>query len=240
MPKSPVALYSGIIGAPSIGFLEAKDTTARVVTGTVVQGVDPYWGPFTAMYAKANGIYKVGHVVYFAIVSDVVVATRLPTTANKAYSIGFCVAPMAASNYGWFKLAGRVPALSNDIVAVGAAIGFESVGRLNGAQNGKQLLNCRVERAADTTVVKTAYVTSGSTKLRVGSVDGWFVGIGLSGTGIPAGATIADIDYLGSEVTMSAAATASGIISCTGTYNDGAYFWNVLYVEHAVTQGQIT
>jgi hypothetical protein len=67
------------------------------------------------------------------------------------------------------------------------------------------------------------------------------VGLPISGTGIPAATTIASIDPNNFTVTMSANATASGSVSVTGTYNDGASnFWNVVASDRPFAQGQVT
>jgi hypothetical protein len=76
--------------------------------------------------------------------------------------------------------------------------------------------------------------------LQVSGDAGWFIGAYLSGTGVAAGATITDIDPSGTQVTMSAVATAAINGTVTATYNNGTIFYNVVKINNPIAQGAIT
>ena len=81
---------------------------------------------------------------------------------------------------------------------------------------------------------------SGSTVYKVANTDGWFVGLPLSGTGVAASSVITGIDPDNRTVTVNNAATASGSVTVTGTYNDGsANYWNTAILNRPFAQGQI-
>lgn len=70
----------------------------------------------------------------------------------------------------------------------------------------------------------TGNVVNGSTAVSALSANaitqGWVVGMAISGTGIPAGATIASIDITGTSLTLSIAATATNLIGLTVSSNE--------------------
>jgi hypothetical protein len=81
----------------------------------------------------------------------------------------------------------------------------------------------------------------------VSNSDGWFEGMALTGTGIPASTCVGDIDASGTVVLMVQTgtttvqnATATGSVSVTGTYNDGTRYWNVATLNRPFAQGAIT
>ena len=62
----------------------------------------------------------------------------------------------------------------------------------------------------------------------------------MSGTGIAASSVITGIDPDNRTVTLNNNATASGSVSVTALYNDGASnFWNVATLNRPFAQGQI-
>ena len=234
-----------LIGSQPIGNFFTPDTTQRHKLGAIIDYVDPYFGGGQAIYLAipASSAFKVGECVTYG--TNSYQAVDVPNTANLAYSVAFAMNANASSSsvqYGWFQIAGNALALSNASVAAGAAIGITAAGKLGANSAGKQIQNAMVSLAATTTVVKANVQTvNGSPVLRctTGGTDGWFVGMAVTGTGIPASTTISAINTDNTAV-MNANATATGSVSVTGTYNDGTNFWNFVTLNGPSTQGAIT
>lgn len=213
--------------------------------GTILNVIDPFSGGAEVIRLKVPANTAAIPVGGAAIYDSSFGYTICPNTANLGQPLAFSVnaVPLNASfdQYAWFYITGTFPAFSGASVAANTATGITAAGTLGANSAGKQVLSARVQIAATRTVVKANSNTSaGSTLLRVSNSDGWFVGLFLSGTGIAAGATITAIDASGTLVTMSAAATATGSVSVTGTYNNATIFWNTLNANRAFAQGAIT
>ncbi|WP_175740032.1 hypothetical protein [Burkholderia ambifaria] len=240
-----------LIGSQPVGNFFTPDNIQRHPLGAQVTFDDPYWGGGDAMYLAipTSTALKVGEVVVWDGTNKIV---DVPNTANLGMPVALAMNANASDannvQYGWFLISGQGVALSTASVAAAAQIGIAAAGKLGAVSAGKQILNCRVEIAATTTVVKAnTQTTNGSPLLRVSNSDGWFVGAALSGTGIPASTSIGAISADGRTVSMvqtgtttAQNATASGSVSVTGTYNDGTNFWNVLAINAPFAQGQIT
>lgn len=237
---APVIDY---IGLPPVGNFDIPDSTQDIKLGTEVSVIDPYFGGQTLLYVSfpASTALVVGTVVVWDSAWS---ATAIPNTANLGQSFGAvlnAVPSVAAVQYGWVVIRGRFVALSGASVAANAAIGITAAGKLGANSAGKQALNVKVNIAATNTVAKTASTQSGSPVLRIANSDGWFVGLPVTGTGIPASTTISAVGTDGTTVTMSANATASGAVTVTGTYNDAsANYWNTLYFGGGFGQGAIS
>ncbi|PRF91659.1 hypothetical protein C6Q23_10020 [Burkholderia multivorans] len=234
-----------------MGNFFTPDNIKRHPLGAQITFDDPYWGGGEAMYLAipTSTALKVGEVVVWDVNNSVI---DVPNTANLGMPVALALnANNADANnvqYGWFLVSGQGVALSTASVAAAAQIGIAAAGKLGAVSAGKQILNCRVEAPATTTVAKAnTQTTNGSPLLRVANADGWFVGMALSGTGIPASTSVGAISADGRTVTMvqtgtttAQNATASGSVTVTGTYNDGTNFWNVLAINAPFAQGQIT
>lgn len=234
-----------LIGSQPAGNFFTPDNIQRHPLGAVLTYDDPYWGGGEAIYLAipTSTAFKVGEVVYWDTGLN---AIDIPNTANLGFPVAMAMNANASNasqvQYGWFVISGKFPALSGASVAAAAAIGITASGKLGANSAGKQILNTRVAAAATTTVVKANVQTvNGSPVLRCtnGGTDGWFVGVAVTGTGIPASTTIIAVNP-DNSVVMSANATATGSVSVTGTYNDGTNFWNVLTMNGPNAQGAIT
>lgn len=239
-----------LIGVSPISNYFAPDNIQRHPLGTSVDFIDPYWGGGTAAYLQVpvSTAILVGEVVYADPTSN---AVDIPNTANLGMPVLFALNAVLSSTsiqYGWFLSAGSFVAKSGASVAAAAAIGITAAGTLGANSAGKEILNARVQAPATTTVVKANVSTqNGSQFIRAPNSDGWFVGMALSGTGIPASTTVGSISSDGRTIGMvqvgtatAQLATATGGVSVTGTYNDGTRFWNVLSFNSAFAQGAIT
>lgn len=239
--------------SPLIG-VEVADVASgyvpKVPVGTIATFYDPYWGGLECirMSIPVSTAVRVGSLSTLTATLGYV---AVPNTANLGQSVAVCSVDVPSNatftQYAWFVIAGRYPILSGASVAADTAFGITAAGSAGAIAAGKQLLNARVQVAATTTVVKTAQTQNGSPYLKVSNADGWFVGLAITGTGIPATTSVGAISADGTVITMvdtgtttTDNATATGSVSVTGTYNDGTRFWNVATFDRIFAQGAIT
>ncbi|MBN9410836.1 MAG: hypothetical protein J0H69_16945 [Burkholderiales bacterium] len=222
-----------------------------IPVGTIAQFIDPYWGGVEAIRLSipTSTAVRVGAISTLQADNSY---NAVPNTANLGQSLAFSLSDVPSNaayvQYAWFQIAGRGPVLSGASVAANTAFGITAAGTAGANAAGKQILNARVQIAATTTVVKANTQTqNGSSFLRVTNSDGWFVGMALSGTGIPASTVVGSISVDGTVVgmvqtgtTTAQNATATGSTSVTGTYNDGTRYWNVATFNRPFAQGAIT
>jgi hypothetical protein len=240
------ASVAPLIGSQPIGNYFAPDTTQRQPVGTILASLDPFWGGGEYIYGKANATLNQGQVCVWDASWQF---TALPNTANQGRSIAFATYPMTAGQYGWFKISGRCVANSTASVAAGSLVGITAAGQLGAAGvAGKAIFNATSDQAATATITKAnTQTTNGSPLLRVSNSDGLFVGLAISGTGIPASTYVGAISSDGRTLTMTQSdlatgqnATASGSITLTGTMNDGTTFYNVVQCDRPFAEGQVT
>lgn len=237
--------------------VEVATTTSGYVplipVGTIAQFIDPYWGGIEAIRLQipVSTAVRVGSI---STLQADYSYNAVPNTANLGQSLAFSLSDVPSNatyvQYAWFAIAGKAVVLSGASVAANTAFGITAAGTAGANSAGKQILNARVQGAATTTVVKANTQTqNGSPFLRVSNSDGWFVGMALSGTGIPASTVVGSIsvDGAGAVVgmvqtgtTTAQNATATGAATITGTYNDGTRFWNVATFNRPFAQGAIT
>lgn len=252
------ASLNGLIGNPpfsnsfALG-VEVADVTSgytpKIALGTIATFQDPYWGSLECVRLSipTSTAVRVGQL---STLTSSYGFVSVPNTANLGQPVAVCSVDVPSNatyvQYAWFVLAGKFPVLSGASVAADTAFGITAAGQAGAIANGKQLLNGRVQVAATTTVVKTATLQSGSPYIKVSNPDGWFVGMALSGTGIPATTAVGAISADGTTITMvdtgtttTDNATSSGSVSVTGTYNDGTRYWNVAVFDRMFAQGQI-
>ena len=218
----------------------APDTTQRHQLGLEVTAVDPFWGLGKFLYIKSNDAILKGSLVAW---NGSYNGVLLPSTAGQGFPFGVAMAPMASGTYGWVQVAGRVVYKTNATVAADTAIAVAAAGIAGTLANGKQLLNCRNVTAATGTATVTAGTTNGTGVLTTGGYDGFFLGMALSGTGIPASTVVAKLDPDGRTIYTGSAigtlgdknSTATGTITLTGTYTG----FGSGMVMYPFAQGQI-
>ena len=238
-----------LVGTPQIQLSNlVADTTPRLLPGTIISAVDPYWGAGEFIYARANGTIAKMALCVLTPVFDATLAswrydaTEVPNTANLARPVCVAQRGLSSGEYSWFMLSGVTPVKAGASVAADTSFGITAAGTTGAVAAGKQILNARVMAPATTTVAKAnCHAVNGSTKLTLpGNADGWFPGIYLSGTGIAAGTTVVSIDPDNRTVTLSAATTAAVTGTVTGTYNNATIFYNVAHLNRPFAQGAIT
>lgn len=230
---------NGTVGAgPLNELLGVADTNKRWPIGMYADALDPYFGYVQAVYLQfpVSTAVAVGRVM--VITDQTGITADHPGTANLGASVVISMqqcASSATAQYGWFAINGIRPVQTNATVAQGAAIGIAAAGVLGTNGAGKQLLNCRVLQSATFTIAKANTQTfNGSPVVTVNTVDGLFVGLTMSGTGLSG--TITAINPNGRDVTLSANCTATGIVTMTGTYTG----YGLVQFNNAFTQGAIT
>ena len=212
----------------------APDTTQRMQLGTVIQAVDPYWGYGEFMYIKSNDAILKGSLVIVGTFPTFL-GTLLPSTASLGAPFGVAMAPMASGTYGWIQISGCAVYKTSATVAADAAVGIGTAGMIGAYSTAKGMVNVHNLKAATATTTVTAGTTTGTGVLTTGGYDGFFLGMALSGTGIPASTVVAKLDPDGRTIYTGSAigtlgdknATATGSITLTGTYTGfGAGFLN--------------
>jgi hypothetical protein len=199
------------------------DTTQRHVLGTQVTAVDPFWGQGTFMYIKSNDAILKGSIVMW---DEVYQGALLPSAVTQGFPWGVAMAPMASGVYGWIQVQGRAVYKTNATVAADGVLAIAAAGILGATATGKQVIGIRNRIAATGTKTFTAQTFNGLNKLFVSAgYDGAFLGMALSGTGVPASTVVAALDpdgktiYMGTSIaTADKLATATGSITLTGTY----------------------
>jgi len=236
-------MYSlnSIAGFQPVNDWFAPDTTQRHVLGLTVNGVDPYWGHGEFIYVKSNDAIIKGSVCVW---NGSYQAVLVPNTANQGFPVGVAIAPMSSGKYGWLQIAGLAVYKTGSTVAADAGIGITAAGVLGTLAAGKQIVGCRNVTAATGTVTGTATTKNGSSVLFFpGGYDGFFLGVALSGTGIPASTVAASMGADGKTILMGSAigtvdktATADGTITATGTFTGyGAGILNRPFAQGAIT-----
>lgn len=201
----------------------APDTTQRHPLGLIVEAVDPFWGGGVFLYAKSNDAILKGSVVMW---DEKYVATLLPSAVTQGFAFGIAMAPSAAGTFGWVQLSGRAVYATNATVAADGVMAIAAAGILGATATGKQVTGIRNRKSATGTETLTANTKNGSNILKcVNGYDGFFLGMALSGTGIPASTVVAKLLPDGVTVLMGTSigtadklATADGSITVTGTY----------------------
>lgn len=222
----------------------APDTTQRHVLGLEVDAIDPYWGQGRFVYVKSNDAILKGSVCVVGTFPTFL-ATLVPNTANQGFPVGIAMAPMASGTFGWLQIAGAAVYKTNATVAADAAVGITAAGILGASSAGKEILNCRNVKAATATTTATANTTNGTGVLVCpNGYDGFFLGMALSGTGIPASTVVAKLDPDGRTIYTGSAigtlgdknSTATGSITLTGTYTG----FGAGIISRPFAQGRIT
>ena len=228
------------VGAAPFNDWFAPDTVQRHALGLELAAVDPYWGQGAFVYVKSADAILKGSVV---VIDEAFNAVLVPNTANQGFPVAVAMAPMASGTFGWVQIRGRAVYKTNATVAADAAIGITAAGILGTNAAGKQILGCRNRVSATGTKAITGTLNTNSSVIQTAGYDGFFLGMALSGTGIPVSTVVAKLDsdgktvYMGSAIgTIDKLATASGTVTVTGTYTG----YGSGIIETPFAQGAIT
>jgi predicted RecA/RadA family phage recombinase len=218
----------------------APDTVQRQPLGMTVTAVDPYWGTGKFVYIKSADAILKGSLVMW---TEAYAGALLPTTAGQGFSFGVAMNATPSGSYGWIQTEGFAVYKTNATVAADAGVAVAAAGIAGTLAAGKQLLNTRNRIAATGTKTVTAATVLGSSRLVTADYSGFFLGMALSGTGIPASTVVAALDPDGRTIYTGSAigtvgdknATASGSITLTGTYTG----YGAAIINNPIAQGQV-
>ena len=200
------------------------DTVQRHPLGTIVPAVDPFWGHGEFIYFKSNDAILKGSSCMW---DETYQAALLPSAVTQGFPFAIAMAPMASGTYGWLQRRGRAVIKTNATVAADGVLAIAAPGILGATATGKQVLNIRNRISATGTKTFTVQTYNGYGYLDAfQGYDGAFIGMALSGTGIPASTVVAALDPNGKRIYTGSAigtqgdknSTATGSITLTGTY----------------------
>lgn len=238
------APIAGIAGNQPFNDWFTPDTTQRHQLSMKIDGIDPFWGYGEFVYGKAAEALNKGELV----VQQTTLGTwaKVPNTAMLGQPVLVAMNTMAINTFGWFMKAGLAVVSSTATVAAAAAVGLTAAGRIGANTAGKQILAYIQLKSQTATQAFTNVLTkNGSAALLTsGGYDGAFLGMALSGTGIPASTLVARLDPDGKTIYTGSAigtvgdknSTATGSITLTGTYTG----FSLGHVESPFAQGAIT
>lgn len=233
---------NGVAGMTPFNDWFTPDTVQRNQLGIKITAVDPFWGLGTFMYIKSNDAILKGSLVMW---DEVYQGALLPSTTLQGFPFGVAMAPMASGTYGWIQLEGRCVYKTSATVAADANVAIAAAGVVGASATGKQLVNVRNRISATGTKTFTANTSNGTNVLYCPSgYDGAFLGMALSGTGIPASTVVAGLDPDGKRIYTGSAigtfgdknSTATGSITLTGTYTG----YGSAVINNPFAQGAIT
>ena len=224
--------------------VQALDTVQNQTLGDMVKAFDPIHGVGEFIYLQGVAACLAGSLVTYNWSATAALnyqAVLDPATANNSLPKAFAMAPCVAANFGWFQIAGAAFAVNNATAAVGNA--FAKAGGQVGsaAVAGTQVLGAQIAVANGSTFTAVVTTRSGSTFATINKLDGIYVGLPISGAGIPGGATIT-AGQLGEPfnrnniIILSAAATADATVTATFTRTN----FSIVMCERPTGQGQIT
>jgi hypothetical protein len=226
--------------------LMETDTVQNLPFGTIIRAYDPIHGMGEFIYLQGVASTVAGSLINYNAFTG---ATTLNVpAANAALPLAVALAPTVANLFGWYQISGNALVVNNATAAVGNAFQVGTGSVSSTATAGQQILGgARILTANGTTFTKVGTTRNGSTEVFFSNLDGVYVGLPISGTGIPGGTTVA-AGYNNSPnsrnssagsaagLIMSAAATADGTVTVTFTRTN----FSIMGGNRYFGQGQIT
>lgn len=218
------AAISPTLGTQPFNDWFTPDTTQRHVLGMQVTAVDPFWGAGKFMYIKSNDAILKGSIVMW---DEVYQGALLPSTVTQGFPFGVAMNAIPSASFGWIQLEGRAVYKTNATVTADGVLAIAAAGILGATATGKQVIGIRHRISATGTKTVTAQTTNGTANLVTApGYDGFFLGMALSGTGVPASTVVAALSPDGRTIITGSAigttgdknSTATGSITLTGTY----------------------
>ena len=236
------AAISPTVGTQPFNDWFTPDTVQRQPLGMTVMAVDPFWGTGEFIYVKSNDAILKGSLVMW---DEAYLGVLLPNTTLQGFPFGVAMAPIPSASFGWLQISGRAVYKTNATVAADAAVAIAAAGIAGASAVSKQLVNVRNRISATGTKTVTASTQNGTGVLFTApGYDGFFLGMALSGTGIPASTVVAALDPDGKRIYTGSAigtlgdknSTATGSITLTGTYTGfGSGMINRPFAQGAIT-----
>jgi hypothetical protein len=215
---------NGLVGAQSVGDLFVPTTDAQFPLGQPLEAIDPIWGFGEFIYGKATAAHGVGRCV---TLDQLFATTDIANAAGTNRPFYVACANMAIGSYGWYAQAGNRPVQVNATVAANAVVGVAAAGILGAGTTTKYAKNIQVQQSQTyAPTVANCFVTAGSKVIQLLPGTPMFVGLLVSGVGIPGGSSVAAVDPGGQQITLNNAATASGTVTLTFTWT--GFSWMLL------------
>jgi hypothetical protein len=243
--------YPPVEGPPSpvLALTAAALRTLTIQPGLLATVQDSVLGLGEVIFARANGAIPQFALCVLTPVWDntlrmfVQNMIAVPNTANlgRAVFVAQSSGAMVAGQWGWFLRSGVTPINGTASVAADTAFGITAAGQIGANTAGKQVLGGRIARAGADSLTKVAVSgVAGAFTFVVDNVDGLFVGMAPTGTGIGAANTVTAIDQLSNEVTVSVANSAAVSGNIAFAFTNGAVVYNVAVINCPIAQGAIT
>lgn len=125
--------------------INAVSTTQQHPGGTLVRAYDPTYGDGEFVYLQGAAGMAQGNVVSWSGVSGGLPTWQtqlVPNTANQAVPVGVAMAPVLATQWGWFQVGGVSQVLSNGTFAAAGPMYIGAAGQVTStAGAGKQIVN---------------------------------------------------------------------------------------------------
>lgn len=249
MRLAPQSLIAGLLNFNS-SVSTPVFTVGSLLDAAPTDGLDtttntPNWGQCELLYVRYTGAAAInpGRLVTVDHTHNI---SDLANTANLGQSVFVTLSAFAAGStttqYGWVLTAGIVP-VQYAVAATTGALFIGGAGQATPtAANGKQILNARCVVAASGSFTRSITTVNGSSKVTMSRVNGLYLGMAVSGTGIPASSVISAIGDGGQAITIGSAigtpvaATATGTV--TGTFTHTGY--GIVQLNRPFAQGQVT
>ena len=205
------------------------------------------WGLCDLIYVSNNSVAILPGTLCsldknFRILATAAAATVANTGAPIVVALTNFAVGSTTEQYGWVLRRGICPVRYGVAATAGRLFASTAGLATPTAAAGVQILNAVCLIAAAATFTRSGTTRNGSSRVRVASVAGMFVGQAISGTGIPASSVISSIDSSGTDVIIGSAvgtpvtATATGTVTVTMT-NTG---FGICQMGFPLFQGQIT
>ena len=214
---------TGTAGHQTFNDWFAPDSTQRHPLGQIETAVDPYWGGGVFHYIESDDAILKGSLV---VVDAEHKGDLLPSSVTQGFGWGVAMAPLADGDFGWIQYVGRAVYKTSSTVAAGGVLAIGAAGIVAATATGKQLIGVRNLIPATGTITLTVTTTKGTGELKTSGYDGFFIGMALSGTGVPSSTVVAGLSSDGTTIFTGSAigtlgdkdSTATGSITLTGTY----------------------
>lgn len=240
--------------APRALDFSVSDDVQEMGLGTIIeaQGTDydttanvSNWGMTELVYV-CNASVAILPGTLVVIDKNFRVVATAASEANTGKPVFVAVTNFAVGSttpqYGWVLRRGVAPVRYSVAATAGRVFGGTAGVATPTAAVGVQILNAQCLIAAASTFTRAGVTRNGSSKVRVSSMAGIYVGQAISGTGIPASSVVSSIDSSGTSLTIGSAvgtpvnATATGNPTLTMT-NTG---FGIVQCDYPHFQGQIT
>jgi hypothetical protein len=241
--------------APSLLDFSLSSDVKKMAPGTQVQatGTDfettanvPNWGVATLLYVSSNGASTITPGTIINLDKNFRISATAASEANTGRPVYVTLTNFqigsTTEQYGWVMRQGICPVQYSVAATAGNVYGGSAGKATPTAAAGVQILNARCLIAAGSTFTRNGTTRTGSSKVRLPGMGGIYVGIAISGTGIPALSVVSSIDPNGVDVVIGSAigvpvnATATGVVTVTFTHTG----YGICQVDSPSFQTQIT